>query len=145
MEPDALLDMLRERYRVERAPDGTYLVSNGGKTVRIYESKAFSQPDVDGLLDRLGPPEGDFGHVGRDDLFPDMRGISVAKTRRRHPRGSLVDPSIFRSPPKHSEEDEDSNPLINIDPITPSRNRKDSFEPDPDHYKPDRSSRFPPH
>lgn len=145
MDFNKLLDTMRQRYRVEETSDDTYVISNGTRSAVLRRSDTHGPPDLDSLLHALGPPIRDFGHVGRDDLLPDTRGLDISDTRRRRPKGSLADPSIFQSPSKHASEDDDSNPLVNIDPITPSRNKKDSFEPDPDHYKPDRSPRFPPH
>ena len=145
MEFSKLLDAMRERYCVDEAPDGTYTVSNGTRSVVLSSTEPHSPSDLARLARALGSPVGRFAHVGRDDLLPDTRGLDVSDTRRRHPEGSLMDPSIFESPRRWPAEEDDSNPLINIDPITPSRNKKDSFEPDPDHYKPDRSPRFPPH
>ncbi|ADM12021.1 uncharacterized protein Eint_080870 [Encephalitozoon intestinalis ATCC 50506] len=145
MKPNKFLDTLKAKYNVERIPDGTYVVSNGDRRVKIHESELCDQLCINRIFDLLGSPLAGFRNVGRDDLFPDTEEISVLRTVRKHPRGSLADPSIFRLPSGRPSEDEDTDPLINIDPITPSRNRKDSFEPDPDHYKPDKNSRFPPY
>lgn len=145
MKFNKLMNILKERCNAERMPDGTYVISNGDNHVRIHEEELHSKFDINKLLEDLDLPTEDFGHVGRDDLFPNTSEISMGKIGRRHPKGSFMDPSPFSSPFRQSPEDEDSNPLVIIDPITPSRNKKDSFEPDPDNYNPDRNSRFNPY
>ncbi|AFN83507.1 hypothetical protein EROM_080890 [Encephalitozoon romaleae SJ-2008] len=138
-----LMDILKEKYNVKRMSDGTCVISNGNNHVKIHEEELNSSFDINKLLEKLDLPTEGFEHVGRDDLFPNTNGVNMGKIGKRHPKGSFMDPSAFSSPSRQSPESEDSNPLVIIDPITPSRNKKDSFEPDPDNYNPDRNSRFP--
>ncbi|KAG5860516.1 hypothetical protein KMI_01g01530 [Encephalitozoon hellem] len=144
MKFNKLLDILKERFDVQKMPDGTYVVSGGDRRIRIREEELPGQFDVNKLLQELGTPTEHFGHIGRDDLFPDTREVDIERIGRRHPKGSFMDPSAFSPPSRQPPEDESSNQLIRIDPITPG-NKRDSFEPDPDHYNPGGNGRFPPH
>lgn len=136
---DKLVDKLRERYDVKKISEDTYSVSNGERSIEIHKSDVYDPAEIDRFFDGTHRAIGDFGHVGEDDLFPDFGTRNVFHRKRATPRGPLVGPgsSIFRpvEEDRHDSSEEESNPLVRIDPITPSRRRRKGFEPDPDHFK----------
>ncbi|KAM0671266.1 hypothetical protein CWI42_090900 [Ordospora colligata] len=143
---EQLLNTLRRKYIVKRQSANTYSVSDNIKTINITESDygIYDESYIQSLFNTSESVPVDFANIGRDDLTPNMDDARTF-TADRHIKGSMMDSSTFmRYGSQNTAEDDDSgtNPLIKIDPITPSKNKKDSFEPDRDDYVPDRSNRF---
>lgn len=139
------LETMKDKYNVRKLSKGRYSISNGERDIEVHESNTYDPTEIDQFLSGMGPAIRYFGHVGQDDLFPDFRRRDILRSKRKI-KGSYVDPSsdIFHSVGGSSSSDDSTNPLINVDPITPSRKNKRGFDPDPDHYKkPDGGSKFP--
>ncbi|KAH9411029.1 hypothetical protein HK407_09g14450 [Ordospora pajunii] len=143
---EKLLSTLRRKYTVKKLSTDTYSVSNNSRTIQITDSDhaIYDEACIEHLLDRPESLPANFANIGRDDLAPSTE-YRQTFTGDRHIKGSMMDSSTFMRYGGQSTVQEDNsstNPLIKIDPITPSKNKKDSFEPDRDDYVPDRSNRF---
>lgn len=135
------IEFLMKHYKAKPNPDGSYTVETSNGVYRIArqlptaassECASFKQ---EGGFDGIPIPRNrrDSRAIGDDDVYPNLDN----RIRRHHKvKGMFPEPGEILG---HADSDSSSetNPLINIDPPFPSKNKHKRFpEPDPDHYNP---------
>lgn len=144
MEFKKLLEDLNKKYKLEKIDEDRYKILHGNDSIEISPLMDVTADEIDKIF---GISEdyvlGDFGNIGSDDLNPSFGIGNKLKIKRREPKGMFAGPNseLFNTKKQgkksDNEDDEDSNPMVKKDPITPAKNWKKGFEPDPDHFKKD--------